>query len=163
MKLTLIHITSLIISLLSSSDQLRAQYFNLNSEEFQIGDVYIPQPSIRYDLASIEIHVVCLPILDSISSFLISNDSLVIEVANHSDSRLSDKTSVNYTGMRAKSVLTYLVKAGVDADRLSSKGYGASQPKISSEDIENMQSPEKKEEAHAINRRTEFRIIDIRH
>jgi outer membrane protein OmpA-like peptidoglycan-associated protein len=50
---------------------------------------------------------------------------------------------------RAKSVFDYLVNAGIEASRLSFKGYGDSQPVADNN----------KEEGRAMNRRTEFKVI----
>jgi outer membrane protein OmpA-like peptidoglycan-associated protein len=50
---------------------------------------------------------------------------------------------------RAKSVVEFLVKSGIDATRLTSKGFGSSQPIMSND------TPEGK----AKNRRTEIEIL----
>jgi outer membrane protein OmpA-like peptidoglycan-associated protein len=60
---------------------------------------------------------------------------------------------------RAKSVYNYVVQKGVDASRMTYKGYGETKPVISDEEISKLGSEKEKEEAHQSNRRTEYRII----
>jgi len=55
--------------------------------------------------------------------------------------------------------MEFLVSNGIDANRLSYKGYGSSQTIISDIEIEKMQSDEEKEKAHQKNRRTVYKII----
>jgi OOP family OmpA-OmpF porin len=54
------------------------------------------------------------------------------------------------SSMRAKAVMEYLVKAGVDRDRLESKGFGNEQPLASNDTDEGREK----------NRRVEFTIVE---
>ena len=47
-------------------------------------------------------------------------------IEGHTDSSGSDSVNLRLSGKRANTVKNYLVKKGVDASRLSSKGYGES-------------------------------------
>jgi len=51
-----------------------------------------------------------------------------VEVAAHTDSRGKDTYNMALSSRRAKSVLNYLVSHGIAASRLSSHGYGETQP-----------------------------------
>lgn len=51
-----------------------------------------------------------------------------IEVAGHTDSRGSDEYNMVLSMERAEAVRNYLISKGIAADRLTSKGYGESQP-----------------------------------
>jgi len=57
--------------------------------------------------------------------------------------------NIQLSAARAKTVSEYLVSHGVSASRLSSKGYGESQPIDTNDTME----------GKANNRRTEFKII----
>lgn len=76
---------------------------------------------------------------------------------------------------RAKAVVDFLVRLGVSADRLTSRGYGESQPvvvdeamaqelhfvrkdEVLEEKLVKMLTPEQQEIINAINRRTEFKV-----
>ena len=78
---------------------------------------------------------------------------------------------------RAESVVDYLTKKGVEAERLTAVGYGEEQPKVvlkkmtekyaflkendvlTEEFINNLENEEDKEICHMLNRRTEFRVL----
>ena len=96
---------------------------------------------------------------------------------SHTDSRDTEEFNIDLSQKRAQSVVDYLIKKGIKADRLSAKGYGESRPKvvdeklakehtfIKEEDIINesyinkLQNNQQKEIAHQINRRTEFQVL----
>lgn len=89
-------------------------------------------------------------VLDNAARILGDNPGVRVEVAGHTDSIGSDGYNLRLSQGRAGSVVNYLISKGVGTDRLIPKGYGESQPKTS-----NMLAP-----GRAINRRTEFRILD---
>ena len=139
-----------------------AQNFKLASNQFKAGDVYVSNPKILFDLAKWTISGVSQSHIDSIADFLLKHDSLVIEIGIHTDSRGSDEYSMRLDKKRAESIMEYLINKGIDSERLSAKGYGETELIISDKEIEKMKTAQEKEEAHAINRRTEFKIIEIK-
>jgi peptidoglycan-associated lipoprotein len=78
---------------------------------------------------------------------------------------------------RAQSVVNYLIEKGISRDRLVAKGYGESQPKtvdrqdnvsysflpvgtvLTENFINNLSDEDRKEMAHFLNRRTEFKVL----
>jgi LysM repeat protein len=74
---------------------------------------------------------------------------------------------------RAESVVNYLIENGIDADRLVAKGYGEKDPRVLDKDMGSFKSGDQmtdafisklkttalKEQAHQLNRRTEFRVL----
>jgi OmpA-OmpF porin, OOP family len=54
--------------------------------------------------------------------------ALRVEIAGHTDSVGSAAYNQNLSERRARSVLEYLVGAGIERDRLSARGYGQSEP-----------------------------------
>lgn len=139
-----------------------AQNFSLTSSEFEIGDVYRAKPLILFELADWTIKQESYNHLDSIASFLVKNDTLMIEIGVHTDSRISDFYSSRLELKRAQSILEYLKEKGVDSTRLVAQGYGKTQLLISDSEIDKMETAREKEEAHAANRRVEFKIVEIR-
>jgi len=87
--------------------------------------------------------------LNYIVDILKANPTLKILIAGHTDNVGQATNNQALSENRAKSVLNYLVEKGIAADRLTSKGFGASKP-ISSND---------NEEGRAKNRRTEIEIL----
>lgn len=114
--------------------------------------------------------------LDRLVTTLEENPGITIELSAHTDIRGADAYNERLSARRAESVVLYLVEHGIQADRLTSKGYGEKQPKTISrrEASENPflregdvltesfilgKKPEEQEICHALNRRTEFRVL----
>ena len=135
------------------------QEFNLNSSQFKVGDIYTANPKILFALGEDDILKESFEQLNRIFAFLIKHDSLFVEVGVHVDSRLPDQYSYRLDQIRADKIVGYLVSKGVNQDRLIAKGYGKTQLIISDEEI--MKSSDQ-ESLHAINRRTEFKIVGVR-
>jgi outer membrane protein OmpA-like peptidoglycan-associated protein len=74
-----------------------------------------------------------------------------IFIEGHTDSDGKDSYNLDLSDRRAKSVMRYLVEAGVNDERLDAKGFGETQP------IDDNGT----EAGKASNRRVEFRIVDI--
>ena len=70
-------------------------------------------------------------------------------MSGHTDNVGDKKSNQLLSENRAKAVYDYLVKNGIPADRLTTKGYGDTQP-IANNDTE---------AGRAENRRTEFKVI----
>ncbi|MGB3618753.1 MAG: OmpA family protein, partial [Catalinimonas sp.] len=60
--------------------------------------------------------------------FLKKNESMTAEIAGHTDNIGSDAYNQGLSQQRARAVYDYFVQNGVPAGRLSSKGYGESEP-----------------------------------
>ncbi|MBL4592824.1 MAG: OmpA family protein, partial [Flavobacteriales bacterium] len=87
--------------------------------------------------------------LDRLVSFLTKNSTLKIELGGHTDNIGSAKSNQILSENRAKAVYDYLIEKGINAVRLSTKGYGDTKHISDNETIE----------GRAENRRTEFKII----
>ncbi|MGQ0829651.1 MAG: OmpA family protein [Bacteroidota bacterium] len=87
--------------------------------------------------------------LQRLTKLLNDVPTLKIEISGHTDSKGADDYNKKLSDNRAKAVVDHLVKAGIAADRLTSKGYGEEQPIASNDNDEGRQ----------LNRRTEFKIL----
>jgi OOP family OmpA-OmpF porin len=74
-----------------------------------------------------------------------------IEVGGHASTEGSNDHNLRLSDRRANAVMTHLVAAGVDAARLTSKGYGETKPLV---------HPDDAEEQREVNRRVEFLIVE---
>lgn len=90
--------------------------------------------------------------LDKLVSLMKSMPNMVIMAKAHTDSRGSAEYNMALSDRRAKAMAQYVISKGIDASRLSGKGYGESEPKVNCG--ENCT-----EEQHALNRRIEFIIV----
>ncbi len=89
-------------------------------------------------------------VLDELVTYLENKNSLKIEVGGHTDDNGSEASNLVLSQNRADAVKQYLVKKGIQADRIQTKGYGESEP-IADNGNEN---------GKALNRRTEINIIE---
>jgi outer membrane protein OmpA-like peptidoglycan-associated protein len=86
--------------------------------------------------------------LDLVVSFLKTNPNIRIELSGHTDNRGVHDDNVRLSQQRVNAVKSYLVSKGIDAKRITGKGYGGTKP-IASNDTE---------ETRMMNRRVEFII-----
>jgi outer membrane protein OmpA-like peptidoglycan-associated protein len=69
------------------------------------------------------------PILDAVAAVLLGNPDIAeLEIQGHTDERGDDAYNLELSDRRASSVRQYLIAKGVAAQRLSSLGYGETQP-----------------------------------
>lgn len=89
-------------------------------------------------------------LLDDVAKVLVEHANILkIEVGGHTDSQGSSSYNRKLSQSRSESVREYLVKGGVEAERLTARGYGESSPIADNET----------EEGRSENRRVEFRIL----
>ena len=81
--------------------------------------------------------------------------SLTIDVRSHTDSRGNDSYNLKLSERTAQATIKYIVSKGVDASRITGKGYGETQL------INNCSNGAScSKEAHQLNRRSEFIVIN---
>jgi len=169
-------------------------YFNKKAKETTVGlesskdftidfmlepipDKPVVLPDILYDLAKWDLKPQYQDSLQGLIKTLDENETIVVELASHTDSRGSDESNDVLSQKRAESVVNYLIERGIDPDRLVAKGYGERAPRKLTKDvvkdgfqfkagtllmpayIDSLQGKPLQEAAHALNRRTEFRIL----
>ncbi len=86
--------------------------------------------------------------LDRVVKFLTENPSVKIEIGGHTDNVGSAALNNNLSDKRARSVAEYILRKGIPADAISSKGYGFSKPV----------APNTTAAGRQLNRRVEFTI-----
>lgn len=90
------------------------------------GDKSIVTERILYDYDKWDIREDAKPILEKIAKFLLEPPRLPVELGSHTDVRGTDAYNMELSEKRAKSVVDYLIKKGVDPINISAKGYGKS-------------------------------------
>ncbi|MGZ3904648.1 MAG: OmpA family protein, partial [Bacteroidia bacterium] len=113
-----------------------------------VESVYYGKNEYKYDASGQRV-------MDKVIQIMKNNPNLNIELSSHTDSRADDKFNMKLSEKRAKFAVDYMVSHGVEAKRLKSVGYGES--KLLNKCGNNVTCTE---EEHAINRRTEFKIVD---
>jgi len=90
-------------------------------------------------------------------SFLLENPNVVVEIASHTDSRGSKEYNKALSQRRADAVKNYLISKGISPDRIISKGYG--EERLLNNCSDGVPCTEAQ---HQENRRTEFRVVEVR-
>ena len=85
------------------------------------------------------------------------NPDIIVESRSHTDSRGKDGSNLSLSDRRAKSTVEYIVSRGIDAARISGKGFGETELL---NECENFVKCSKAQ--HQMNRRTEFYIVDYK-
>jgi outer membrane protein OmpA-like peptidoglycan-associated protein/tetratricopeptide (TPR) repeat protein len=120
-----------------------------NKEQITIVEnVYYAKNEFKFDAGGQRV-------MDKVIQIMKSNPNLNIEISSHTDSRADDKHNQVLSEKRAKYAVDYIISHGVDTKRLKFIGYGES--KLLNKCGNNVPCTE---EEHAINRRTEFKIVD---
>jgi outer membrane protein OmpA-like peptidoglycan-associated protein len=90
------------------------------------------------------------PILNTVATTLNAHKELKkIEIQGHTDERGSNSYNLDLSQRRANAVRNYLINRGVDADRLTARGYGEDRPLCRQSTVE----------CWSKNRRSEFIIV----
>ncbi len=90
--------------------------------------------------------------LNKLVLWMKANPKVKIEIGGHTDNVGDKKSNLLLSTNRAKSVYDYLVANGIDATRMTYRGYGDSKPKVANDTPEHRQT----------NRRTEFKITSTK-
>jgi peptidoglycan-associated lipoprotein len=128
-------------------------YFNnIELENIFVGKTFRIE-NIYYDLDKFDIRADAAFELDKLVQVLKDNPTLRIELGSHTDTRGSDTYNTRLSQRRAESVINYLSIKGISQSRLEAKGYGETELIIQTA---------KNEDEHQVNRRTEFKVIEIK-
>jgi peptidoglycan-associated lipoprotein len=133
--------------------------------------------NIVYEYDKADIKPEAEPDLQLVLDLMKKYPDMVIELGSHTDYRGIDKYNQDLSQRRAESARRWLVNKGIATSRILAQGYGESKPKpvsekmaaenlfmkmgdtLTREFIDNLASKEQQEEAHQLNRRTEFKIV----
>lgn len=134
--------------------------------------------NILYDFDKSDIRPESEPDLEVVKGLMEEYPEMIIELGSHTDSRGNATYNRNLSKRRAESARRWLISKGVDANRIKTEGYGMTVPQTVSERmaqriewlpagqvltddyINALPSEERKETAHELNRRTEFKILE---
>ena len=132
-------------------------------------------PQIEYDLGSADLREMAMKDLDKLVGVLETNPDLRIQLRSHTDFRSGDDFNLVLSQKRADACVSYLIEQGVDATRLEAVGMGESEPLtlqgdrsgfakgdvLSQEFIESIRSKRRRNLAHQMNRRTDFKELEL--
>lgn len=105
---------------------------------------------VHFDFDKSDLKPEAIVILNEAAALLEQHETVVVEVAGHTDSVGTDAYNQGLSERRANSVRDYLVSKGIRASRLSARGYGEARP-VASNDTD---------AGRAENRRVELVILE---
>jgi len=112
-------------------------------------DAVVVLKNIFFEVNEYALQPPSLPELNKVVDLLNNNPTLKLQISGHTDATGNSTENLTLSQNRAKAVVSYLVSKGIQAERLTARGYGAGQP-VASNDTE---------EGRAQNRRTEMKVI----
>ncbi len=112
-------------------------------------DKVIALKNIEFETNKAVIKKNSYPILLKVVSILEEYPSISIDIEGHTDSRGNAQHNLELSKKRANAVMSFLIKQGIPANRLTAKGYGITKPIADNNTAEGRQK----------NRRVEFKII----
>ncbi len=107
--------------------------------------------NVFFETDSYELKFQSLVELGKLMDLLKLNPTMKVEVGGHTDNVGSANYNLVLSENRAKAVAQFLIDNGVNASRISSKGYGLTVPI----------GDNATEDGRALNRRTEIRVIEL--
>lgn len=146
--------------------------------QFPLASVTIPVivRNVFFEFDKADITPESATALERLVTMLSENPGVTIELSAHTDSRGNDNYNKKLSQRRAESVVNYLISRGIEPSRLTPVGYGESMPKvvnrkltetytflkegdILSDDFISKLPTEQQDSCHALNRRTQFRVL----
>ena len=114
-----------------------------------VGDKIVLDDRIHFRTNNAVIRPMSYPLLERLAKLVKDHPEYVhIHIEGHADERGADAFNQRLSENRARAVLAFLAKHGVAAERLSSEGFGSTQPLVEGSN----------EYAWLKNRRVEFRV-----
>lgn len=107
--------------------------------------------NIFYETAKFDLEEKSRVELNKLAEFLKENPRVKIEISGHTDNVGKYRDNLLLSERRAQKVYEYLIRNGIDASRLSFKGYADTKPIATNET----------EKGRALNRRTEITILSV--
>lgn len=104
---------------------------------------------IQFETGSDAIKRSSYTILDKVGKVMVDNPNYMLEIAGHTDNVGDPQKNLELSDKRAKAVMQYLVSKGIDAERMTAKGFGDTLP------VEDNKTPE----GRTANRRVEFKVV----
>jgi len=104
---------------------------------------------LNFDAGKVKIASTSFEELDEVVLMLKNNPRMVIQLEGHTDTRGNASANVKLSQERVDAVKAYLVSKGSNKKKIKAKAFGGTSP-FSLEDTE---------EAHALNRRVELRVL----
>lgn len=128
-----------------AGEGLQSEDFYIESDEVEL----IKLENLTFSTGSATIGRASYTELDELAAWMGQNPTVTVQLEGHTDFRGNAAAQINLSQARVDAVKEYLIKQRVKKTRILTKAFGGTQP-LSREDTE---------EAKALNRRVEVRVI----
>jgi len=95
--------------------------------------------SVVFSTGTADLSGASIATLNNIARIMRENPNLEFEVGGHTDDRGDYQFNLNLSEQRAQAVRNYLVDQGIDANRLTARGYGPDRPQVNNDSAANRQ------------------------
>lgn len=135
------------------------QIIDLNQLELNklVLDKPIEIKNIYYDFDKAKLRKESESVLDDLANFLSENPNVVVEIGSHTDNRGTEEYNLDLSNRRSEVVVNYLIYKGIPSRLLKFRGYGESRPIAANENADATDN----ETGRQLNRRTEFKVVEI--
>ncbi len=127
---------------------MRLKAVPVKAEPLVLGNVYFEYNSAALSANELKKIIIVLAVLNE-------NPDLILEVAGHTDAKGSNAYNKQLSGRRANAVVDFLLKNGIEKQRIKAIAYGESHFIAINEHANGSDAPEGRE----FNRRVEFLVI----
>ncbi|MFL5763041.1 MAG: OmpA family protein [Bacteroidia bacterium] len=135
-------------SLKQLADKAKPYMMDVPLQPIEVGDT-VELKNVFFETAKSDLKPESKTELNKLVAFLKANKTMKGELDGHTDNVGDKKSNQLLSQNRAKAVYDYLVANGIEAVRLSYKGFGDTRPKV----------PNDSDEHRQMNRRTEFKVL----
>jgi len=137
--------------ILITDDQLFLDYSkDLYMSPIEVGKTVVIK-NIYFNFDKTTLKTESYPELNRLTALMRQNPGITIEIGGHTDNKGTDAYNLNLSDGRAEAVMNYLLEQEITPERLTSKGYGESQPvSTNATDL-----------GRSENRRVEFTILSV--
>ncbi len=109
---------------------------------------------IYFDFDKYDVRLDAAIELDKVVAVMEAHPTIVVESGSHTDARGNDDYNLKLSAKRADATVAYIISKGIDASRISGRGYG--ETKLNNNCANGVPCTKK---AHQLNRRTEFIVV----
>jgi len=138
-------------SLKNAGDSLEPINVDISLQTIKVGRKEVLR-NVFFNVDSYELSHQSKAELRNLIKFLNQNPEVVIEIGGHTDITGNEAHNDSLSESRARVVYQHLIDNGIGKERLSYKGYSSTMP-VTTNDSDT---------GRALNRRTEFKVIDIK-
>lgn len=135
---------------LQNQTEASAVNLEIRLKKLTVGDALVLE-NVFFDTDSDIIDPSSESELNRLAVFLKQNPTVKLGIDGHTDNRGDSNYNMDLSRRRARSIVEFLVEAGIDQDRLEARGFGDTKPKADNSTAE----------GRALNRRTEMTILNL--